>query len=64
MLLVISFLAQLAGVIPYPVWIIFFTTNILLNELLGRPAHRILSQITGQRETMFGHYADRFQIGS
>ncbi len=63
-LLVISFLAQLAGFIPYPVWIIFFTTNILLNELLGRPAHRILSQITGQRETMFGHYADRFQIVS
>lgn len=63
-LLVISFLAQLAGYTSYPIWIIFFTANILLNELLGRPAQRILSQITGQRETMFGHYADRFQIVS
>lgn len=63
-LLVISFLAQISGIIPYPVWIIFFTTNILLNEVLGRPAHRILSQITGQREAMFGHFADRFQLVS
>ncbi len=63
-LLVIAFLAQFAGFIAYPVWIIFFTANVLLNEALGRPAHRILSQISGQRETMFGHFADRFQLVS
>lgn len=51
----------LAGVVPYPFWLIFLLLNGAISRLSGGVPYRILAQVAEQ-EGAFGHYADSFQL--
>jgi hypothetical protein len=53
--------AQVAGAVAYPLWLVFLLPNAMLGQLVGRPCYRILTRVSWH-ERAFRHYAGLFEL--
>jgi hypothetical protein len=53
--------AQLAGLLPFPYWLLFVGVNVLITQMWGKPVEALLDQVS-ERQRVFQPYADLFAL--
>jgi hypothetical protein len=61
LLLFVGLAAQLAGLTPYPYWLLFLGLNLLVNAAFHKPVDRALDEVS-ERQAVFRPYAALFRL--